>query len=50
MRSASTPSRDVTATCVRQYAQKLASTPGKQDGLYWNADESKGEEASPLDR
>lgn len=37
---------------VREYAQKIASTPGKQDGLYWPADESKGEETSPfgLDR
>lgn len=26
----------------------IASTPGKQDGLYWPADESKGEEASPF--
>ena len=33
---------------VREYAQKIASTPGKQDGLYWPADESKGEEASPF--
>jgi len=28
------------------YAQKFASAPGKQDGLYWQAKE--GEEASPL--
>jgi hypothetical protein len=33
---------------VLQYAQKLASTQGKQDGLYWPADTSKGEEASPF--
>ncbi len=33
---------------VRQYAQKLASTPGKQDGLYWTADAAKGEEVSPF--
>jgi hypothetical protein len=33
---------------VLQYAQKLASTPGKQDGLYWPADADKGEEVSPL--
>jgi len=33
---------------VRQYAQKLASTPGKQDGLYWTADAAKGEEISPF--
>lgn len=33
---------------VRQYAQKLGSTPGKRDGLYWPADPAKGEEASPF--
>ena len=33
---------------VLQYAQKLASTPGKRDGLYWPADEAKDEEASPF--
>jgi hypothetical protein len=33
---------------VRQYAQKLASTPGKRDGLYWTADPAKGEEMSPF--
>lgn len=33
---------------VLQYAQKLASTQGKQDGLYWPADAAKGEEASPF--
>ena len=33
---------------VREYAQKLGSSPSKQDGLYWLADESKGEEASPF--
>ena len=31
-----------------QYAQKLGSTPGKHDGLYWDADATKGEEASPF--
>ena len=31
-----------------EYAQKIGSTPGKQDGLYWPADESKGEEGSPF--
>ena len=31
---------------VYPYAQKIASTPGKKDGLYWKAGE--GEEASPL--
>ncbi len=33
---------------VLQYAQKLASTPGKHDGLYWRADTAKGEEESPF--
>jgi hypothetical protein len=33
---------------VLQYAQKLASTPGKHDGLYWPADAAKGEEMSPF--
>ncbi len=33
---------------VLQYAQKVASTPGKRDGLYWPADAAKGEEASPF--
>ena len=31
---------------VYPYAQKFASTPGKKDGLYWNAGE--GQEASPF--
>jgi len=33
---------------VRQFAQKLASTAGKLDGLYWPADAAKGEEESPF--
>jgi hypothetical protein len=41
-------SRDRDGDGVLQYAQKLGSTPGKHDGLYWDADESKGEEASPF--
>jgi len=41
-------SRDRDGDGVLQYAQKVASTPGKQDGLYWPADESKGEELSPF--
>jgi hypothetical protein len=40
--------RDRNGDGVLQYAQKLASTHGKHDGLYWAADESKGEEASPF--
>ncbi len=35
-------------TKVRQFAQHLGSTPGKKDGLYWDADPVKGEELSPL--
>jgi hypothetical protein len=31
-----------------EYAQKLASTPGKQDGLYWPAREDSDDEASPF--
>jgi hypothetical protein len=41
-------SRDRDGDGVLQYAQKLASTSGKQDGLYWPADPAKGEEASPF--
>jgi hypothetical protein len=33
---------------VLQYAQRLGSTPGKHDGLYWPADMAKGEETSPF--
>jgi hypothetical protein len=33
---------------VLQYAQRLGSSPGKQDGLYWPADAAKGEELSPF--
>lgn len=42
---ASTP-RD--GTNVRQFARKIRSSPGKQDGLYWEADPAKSEELSPL--
>jgi hypothetical protein len=35
-------------TKVRQFAQKVRSSPGKKDGLYWDADPAKGEEASPV--
>ncbi len=37
--------RDRNGDGVLQYAQKLASSPGRQDGLYWPADAAKGEEA-----
>jgi len=33
---------------VLQYARRLGSSPGKRDGLYWPADEAKGEEPSPF--
>lgn len=41
-------SRDRDGDGVLQYAQKIMSSPGKQDGLYWPADPAKGEEASPF--
>jgi len=41
-------SRDRDGDNVLQYAQKLGSTPGKHDGLYWAADAAKGEEVSPF--
>jgi Protein of unknown function (DUF2950) len=41
-------SRDRDGDDVLQYAQKLGSTAGKRDGLYWPADAAKGEEASPF--
>lgn len=33
---------------VLQYASKLASEPGRKDGLYWPAEAARGEEPSPL--
>jgi hypothetical protein len=41
-------SRDRNGDGVLEYARRIASTAGKQDGLYWPADEAKGEEASPF--
>jgi hypothetical protein len=41
-------SRDRDGDGVLQYARKVMSSPGKQDGLYWPADPAKGEEASPF--
>ena len=35
-------------TVVRAFARKVASSPGKRDGLYWPADPAKGEEVSPF--
>jgi len=40
--------RDRDGDGVLQYARKLASAPGRHDGLYWPADAAKGEEASPF--
>jgi len=40
--------RDRNGDGVLQYAQRLGSTPGTHDGLYWPADAAKGEEASPF--
>jgi hypothetical protein len=40
--------RDRNGDGVLQYAQRLGSTPGKHDGLYWPADAEKGEEVSPF--
>lgn len=33
---------------VRQFARKVRSTPGKRDGLYWDADPQNMEELSPM--
>lgn len=41
-------SKDRNGDDLREYAQKITSSPGKHDGLYWPADESKGEEISPF--
>ena len=35
-------------TRVRAFARKVASSPGKRDGLYWLADTEKGDEMSPF--
>lgn len=40
-------SKDRNGDEVLQYAQKIASTPGKKDGLYWAPDATDGDE-SPL--
>ena len=41
-----TESRD--GSGVRGFARKLLSAPGQKDGLYWVADNSKGEPSSPF--
>jgi hypothetical protein len=40
--------RDRDGDGVLQYAQKVMSSPGKRDGLYWPADAAKNEELSPF--
>lgn len=40
--------RDRDGDEVLEYAQKVASTPGKKDGLYWEVDPASGEELSPF--
>lgn len=40
--------RDRNGDGVLEYARRLASSPGRQDGLYWAADAAKGEEESPM--
>jgi DUF2950 family protein len=40
--------RDRAGDGVLQYAQKIASTPGKHDGLYWPSASTADDEASPL--
>jgi hypothetical protein len=40
--------RDRDGDGVLEYAQRLASTTGKQDGLYWPTDTGHGEEPSPF--
>lgn len=40
--------KDRDGTGVRKYAQRILSTPGKMDGLYWNA--TSDQEQSPFGR
>ena len=40
--------RDRDGDGVLAYAQKVMSTPGKHDGLYWPSDPAKDEEESPI--
>jgi hypothetical protein len=41
-------SRDRMGDGVLQYAQKLRSSAGKHDGLFWPADPARGDEISPF--
>ena len=43
--SASTPSKIRDTSGVRKFAQRLVSTAGKQDGLYWDPAVANGEES-----
>jgi hypothetical protein len=36
------------ASKVRSFARHILSSPGKKDGLYWESDAAKSEEASPF--
>ncbi|MFZ6747959.1 DUF2950 domain-containing protein [Undibacterium sp. Ren11W] len=36
------------ASKVRSFARNILSSPGKKDGLYWESDASKNEQASPF--
>jgi hypothetical protein len=40
--------RDRNGDGVLEYAQRIVSSPGKQDGLYWPTEASKGDEQSPF--
>ncbi len=41
-------SKDRDGDDVREYAQRVASQPGSQDGLYWESTADENAEASPL--
>lgn len=41
-------SEDRDGDLVLEYAQRLVSTPGKRDGLFWPVDEDSDEEPSPF--
>lgn len=40
--------KDRDGDAVLEYAQKIISTPGKEDGLYWPADDDSNGQESPL--
>jgi hypothetical protein len=41
-------SKDRDGDLVREYAQRLISTPGQRDGLFWPVDEGSDDELSPF--